>query len=560
MMNGSPSARYARVALAIGLASLAGAVSAATIKMQDEDPIQVTSYSTVAPYTNFVLQQPLLCGNTSDPTAAAIKIRPSFGNFLFGTFDSSGNQTQFYAGVAAFNYSTGQPFTLATDGSLNCYAVTPAGVRKFGTGLFSDPFDSGTFDSKIAIRVMDLPTAGNSWVYTYFIDVTIPTVPVTTRFEMRDGFDKSIFDYTLVNWCEVDQTVSNCGFTNSGNVVKAYTDFQVNVGTSYTKRFIVKRKLKNTVFSVPNNGNAAVLAALFVRDSLPETTYSNNVAAGSGALSDLDPTINTTGTNLTGFVEGGGAHPGISFVINDDTTETGGNLLGASVNVNFNGSISSVPVDCGSLIPLTGPVQRTCTFSVTPPTANFATGGGVTASVQITVTDPHGQHVSTTLPLFVTSTDNDALVYSVSALAVPDASNNNMPTLTCSLGDFTGPSCNGNVAQMIAGLAPGPSDAVDELASQTTNFVPDTSTGGSGNINCVLDSGSAQIFTPNGKPQLSPLGAATNLGLTYILRGDAGSATCTIVLTDAATSSFPGGQVAQTASQQFRILVTNPPS
>lgn len=557
MMNGSLSARYARVALALALSGVTGAAAAATLVVQDEDSVPVLSYSTTNSVSTFNLSRPMLCGNTAAPTATAIKLKPVFGNFLFGTYDSSGLPTQIYQGVAQFTYGASQAFTLLSDGSLSCYVVTPAGVRKYGTGLFSDTFDDGVYDSSVAIRVVDLPTSANGYVYTYFIDVKIPTVPTATNFELRDGFDKSVFDYAQVNWCEVNPDQTSCPFGNTGNVAKTWDTFQVAGGTGYNKRFVVKRRLKSGVTSVPVNGNAVVLAALFVPESLPETRVDNNVAAGGGALSDLDPTINTTGSNVTGLTEGG-SRTGVTFVINDDTTETAGNLLGATVNLNFNGSIVPAAVDCGSAVPLTGPVQRTCSFDITAPSANFATGGGVTASAQITVTDPHGQHVSTALPLTFTSTDNDPPVYTLSATAAPDTGNGNMPTLTCSLATFAGKACNGSIAGFIAGLAPAPANAVDELANQTANFVPDTSTGGNGNINCALDSGSLQIFTANGRPQLSPIGPATSLGLTYILNTvNAGSATCTIVLTDAANGSFPGGQVAQTVSQQFRIVVTN---
>ena len=292
-------------------------------------------------------------------------------------------------------------------------------------------------------------------------------------------------------------------------------------------------------------------------DSLPEARLDNNVAAGFGAVSDADPVVNTAGTSFAGFSEGGTLN-GVSFAMSDDTAETAGNLLSASVIATFNGNAVPVSVNCGSTAPISPPVQRTCTFNVVSPSSNFATGGGVTASVQITITDPHGQHVSTTLPLTIASADNDAPVFTLSSTALPDAGNGNMPTLFCSLSDFAGKGCTGSLTQFIAGLAPAPADAVDEIANQTANFVPDTSTGRSGNIACTLDAGSAQIFTANGAPQLSPIGPTTKLDLTYILNTvNAGSATCSIVMTDAASGGFPGGQVAQTVTQPFRIVVTN---
>ncbi len=247
------------------------------------------------------------------------------------------------------------------------------------------------------------------------------------------------------------------------------------------------------------------------------------------------------------------------------------------MTVDFNGTQVPVTVDCGSTTPQAAAVVRTCTFSIATPSANFATdtvsgtyAGGVHASVLIDAVDPRGQHTTATLPLHVASQDNDPPDFQISNIAPPDASDN-IPTLTCVLDNLSqacggnalnslskvtnGPNGKSSVSAFLTNVVAGPADAADELGSQAVAFVPDTSTGPSGNIACVADYGSAEIFQPySGRPTLSPNGPASAYTLDFGLNQvNTGSATCTVVVQDA---GFPAGQVAQAKSAQFRIVVT----
>ena len=94
--------------------------------------------------------------------------------------------------------------------------------------------------------------------------------------------------------------------------------------------------------------------------------------------------------------------------------------------------------------------------TVAPVSAKLADGTyapGVYANVIITATDARGQSSTTSLPLHVASSDNDAPVFQLSSIAPPDEGNGNMATITCSLANTNTPACQGSFASaLITGI------------------------------------------------------------------------------------------------------------
>jgi len=249
---------------------------------EDEDVIQVTGYTYASSLATLNLSSPLLCGSVGT-AQTTISQKPVYGNLLFGNYDVAGNLTQTFSGVAKLNYATAQPgFKIEGDGSLVCYAVSPAGVRKPTRDLFMSSFDTPAYDSAVTLRVVELPNEGNNYVYKYYLDVSVPTVAGATQFQLRDGFDKTLFNPAVVNWCETNPGTTSCpGITNSTALIKTIT---LAAGQSYAKRFIVLRQTVSSNTVLPTSGSFAVIAALFVPESIAEERLDNNVAAGFGSL------------------------------------------------------------------------------------------------------------------------------------------------------------------------------------------------------------------------------------------------------------------------------------
>lgn len=561
----------------VGMAGLVGfslsgaAFATALITFADED-LAVGSFNVTNQVTTFALSQPFLCGSTGTPaTNAANKIdvtfpgaNPGQGNFLFGALSSSAQVPQ--PGLGAWTFSPASGLVIGTsDPTLVCYSLDATGARKMTPDLFLDTFETPDPDASVRISVAQLPTAANFYSYQYFIDVAIPVVSTTqaTSFRLRDGYDSSVFTPNTY-YCDVPAGTTSCpGATTSGNVDVA---IPVPANTAYRRRFIVQRQIPNTA-TLPSSGAPLVLSALFGPPGL-ERRLDNNVAQGFAAISDMAPVVNTSATDLSGISEGQ-SKLGVSFTVTDDTSEQPGQLLGATVSIDFNGTTVSGPADCTTVsgsAPMSAPVTRTCTFDVVTPSANFATDGatagtfanGVSASVNIVATDRLGQaSAPASLPLHVASADNDAPVFTLFATAVPDPQNNNMPTITCSLADTLTQPCLGSFSDsFVTGVAPGPADAADELASQRAIMVLNSSGMQGGNTYCSLDANSAQIFGLNGGPKLARDSVVNaNFNLTYALSGSVGSAKCTVVMIDGDT--FPAGQSAKVTQKDFRIVVTN---
>ncbi len=532
------------------------------ITVDDEDSVPFSALSYVGGVAKLNLTAPLLCANIGSPVATAVQVKPYFGTFVFGSYvaSDSTDQGQSVRGVASMSYGANgqQSLRLLSDPSLVCYGLNALGVRKPTRDLFIDAFDEPTFDSSISVVVYDLPNFGNSYTYSYYVYVSIPVVDGPLQFIVRDGYDAAVFNRSGTQiWCLAQaSSPSSCSGTTgdfgSGNI--NYT-INLTAGQSFNRRFIVHRSTIGTA-GLPSTANPLVMAALFSPPVQEEVKLDNNVAVGLNTYGNLPPIFPTV-PDLSGITEGV-ASGTRSFTIQDDTEEGAGHLT-ATVDVNLNGTITPVTPSCVNSGGYTGtgvPVIKTCSFSITK-SANFATNSLTSASVSITAVDALGISASNVQTLTVASADNDAPTVTVSSIADPDAANDNMPTLTCSLGSFTGASCLGSLTNFLTAVAPAPADAVDELAAQTAAFVVDTSTGRGGNIACTLDAGSMQIFTPAGAPQLSPSGPAANYTLNYVLNGvNSGSATCTINIVDAQAGGFPAGQIAQRTTTQFRIVVT----
>lgn len=535
--------------------------------VNDEDVVPFTGMSTAGSVYTFNLTAPLLCANigTPDP-AAVVQIKPYFGSFVFGPYvpNTASDQGPAFKGVANMSFGTG-PAARVTgdDATLVCYGLNANGTRKATRDLFADGFDPPTgFDSSVTVKVAELPSFGNNYTYKYNLDVEIPAVNSVSAltYILRTGFDAAVFSRTGQSWClTVDGNPNQCAVTGTGNIDYPIL-LQPNV--SFKRQFKVNSASLGNF--VPNTGSPLVLAALFSPPVLREARLDNNVSAGFAAISNFAPVI--TASSPANIKEGE-ALTNIPFTLTDDAGETAGALIGATVKVDFNGTVVDANVDCGSSIPITTPpFSRNCHYSASPPSQDFATditpgtyANGVHANIIIDAVDANGQHKTSTLSLHIASNDNDAPVATLSNVAVPDPTNNNIPTFTCSLSapDPLPTSCVGLFPAFITGVAAGPAGAADELAMQTVNLNVDGSSGRNANIACPLDAlpgggQSPQIFSFSGGPRITPAqGSTSNYDLSYGLAGtNTGSATCTFSFSD--NFSTP----AKTPDLKFRIVVT----
>ena len=571
------SFRSCGAVLALSLAPLA-AINAATLNFNEEKVdfpgMQVVPYGG-GTSTQVGVVSPLLCAllyradqlPTPPPLLGPNSyINPTFGNLVFGP-KLAGNQNLQtpLPGVASWSY-TSSGLAMASDPRLVCYGTSGSGVMRYSSGLFEDSFDPLGFDASITSRVIQLPTINNSYTYKYYVDVTIPVMSATDNLviAIRDGYDKSLFDSSTSYYCQAgNQGLTDCatGPTYDNIDVPAV----IPAGTGVANRYIVSRPLKPGVTSLPTTSVPITVAAVYLPDGF-ERRLDNNVSATYGALTDARPEIvaSTTTAALATLTEGGSL-TGVTFGLDDDTTETTGNLLSATATLTFNGTPFPITPNCGSATPITANprVARTCTFDVVTPDIDYATdvaagvyAPGVTAKLTIVATDARGQTTTLDLPIHIPSADNDKPVFTVSPVAAPPPGGvDKTPTATCSLAAKGSPQCVGSFSDFLIDIAPAPEGATDELAAQTVALVPDTSTGRNGNIACVLDAGSGQIFALSGGPRVTLSGSGKVGSLAYGLGGTTtGAATCTVKLTDGGT--FYTNQSASTESKTFRIVVT----
>lgn len=562
------SFRSCGAVLALSLAPLA-AINAATLNI-NEEKVDFPSML-VVPYlsgtsTQLNVASPLLCASLTSgapPTGANRYINPVFGNLVFGPV-SAQNQATPVAGIGSWSYAT-SGLAMLGDPSLVCYGTSGNGVMRYSPGLFADDFESLGFDASIISRVIQLPSVDNGYVYKYYVDVTIPVMSATQNLviAIRDGYDKSLFDSATSYYCQAgNQSLTTCATGSYHDNVSITAS--IPAGTGVGNRYIVTRPLRAGVTSLPTTAVPVTLAAVFLPDGF-EKNLSNNVSPTYGALTDARPEIvASAATSALATLTEGGSLTGVTFGLDDDTTETAGNLLGATATLTFNNTPFPVTVNCGSTAPITASprVTRTCSFDVITPAIDYATdvavgqyAPGVTAKLTIVATDARGQTTTVDLPIHVKSNDNDSPVFTISPTAAPPAAGpDKTPTITCSLARQKSPQCLGTIDDFIVDLASGPEGAADELAAQTATFVSDTSTGGGGNIACTLDSGSPQIFSPGRAPRLTDVGSG-KINLAYVITTNLGASTCTVLTRD--TGTFYTGQVAATtAPKPFRIIIT----
>lgn len=562
------SFRSCGAVLALSLAPLA-AINAATLNI-NEEKVDFSGMQ-VLPYGSGTLTQvnaasPLLCALLSasgvPATGQNSYINASVGNLVYGPISAQNAQTPI-PGLASWSYSS-SGLSILGDPSLVCYGTSGNGVMRYSAGVFTDDFETVGFDASIVTRVVELPTINNGYIYKYYVDVTIPVMSQTQSviIAIRDGYDKTLFDSSTSYYCRTaNQSLTDCvtGSTyDNMNIIAA-----IPAGAGVFNRYVVRRPLRSGVTSLPVTSSPITIAAVYLPDGF-EKRLDNNVSASYGSLTDARPEIVASATTsaLATLTEGGSL-TGVTFGLDDDTTETTGNLLHAEATLTFNNVPLQTTVNCGSATPITASprVTRTCSFDVITPAIDYATdiaantyAPGITANLRIVATDARGQTTTLDLPIHVKSNDNDKPVFTISpTIAPPAAGPDKTPTITCSLAQMKSSQCIGQISDFIADVAPGPEGATDELAAQTASFVPNTSTGGGGNIACSLDQGSTQIlFSPGNAPRLTDIGSG-KISLAYAITTNLGSATCTVAVRDAGT--FYTGQTAATETKTFRIVI-----
>jgi hypothetical protein len=531
----------------------------------NEDIAPFSSMKINAQTTTLRTRRPVLCGSAISGGSGSNfnnQINPIFpgfysnGDFKFGTI-SGGAQVP-VPGIGFWNYRA-NGLTVQSDGKTSCYVLSANGERKDSPGLFTDAFESGgQFDASVSLSVASLPSFSNPY-YTYYVDVRIPAEFATFEYRVRDGFDSSVFAFggSSARHCKVAIGATTCTSMTSNNV----DDPSVVPAGGVQQRYIVQRLLQDGV-SLPANVNVPVVfAALFFMDGA-DTNLANNVAAGRGTLSDLAPVITAAGNMVPALAEGTGA-TNLSFVISDDTNETGLPQLNASVAIDFNGTVVNAPnVSCAQLeTPQAGEVvRRTCRFDIPVFDRDFATDSdpaapgtyapGVHASVLITATDSRGIQSTRSVPFHVVSGDNDAPTFALTPLATVGGTGE--ATLTCDLSKQPFPTeCLGDIANFVTDMRGGPEKAFDENAAQAPFFAGVLS---DGKLSCTSTSPSifATIVGGQQSPRVTVTG--TSARLNYLLSTQPGTADCTIYM--GAFDPTGGFGYTQTV-KTFRIVVVN---
>ena len=472
-------------AWASGNATLVPMDEPATTLVSPSANIQAIQYSFGGPPAiSLITGTPLLCANTSAPTANPATLLSTayysaFGSaaaspapFVFGASAATPAQSATAAGATSINYN-GSTVAFAGDplDALVCYGTDANGVHAVTRNLFDGDFEPVVYNSSVALSVFHVPVNSSDY-YAYTVDVTIPPLPSGTtcgptgldcNFTLVEGYDSSVFATGAGGWCLANSaTAQSCpASTTLGNVNVNYTNYGTTVSLlapvapnpAKTYRFIAFRYLKTGVNAVPSTGAPVAMAALFSPTDLGENKLDDNVAIGNNTLANVAPTVvqdnayTAFGLNLMALQENTDS-AALTFDISDsDTPESSGSLLNAAVTLNLpNGLQVPVAANCGATTPITTlPVSRTCTIAiplsnptfwdaaVTAPyqgqfnnVATDVTNGtyasGLSAGVQIVVTDSAGKSgTSVSMPVHIYSTKNDAPVASAVAAVLPGA-------------------------------------------------------------------------------------------------------------------------------------------
>jgi hypothetical protein len=524
-------------------------------------------------------------------------------------------------------------------------------VHKVTRDLFADDFEvpgaGGILgNSTVALNVIQLPTAGNGNYYFYTIDVTIPPLPSGTNcsvldcnFALLEGVDTSIFDTSSSNsqWCLAQSgNPTACGPTGGGtppvggNININYSNFAssgislaapIAPAPAKVLHFFAYRKVLTGV-SLPASGAPVVMAALFSPLDLLENKLDDNVSTGNNTLANVAPVVSDSAAFATAVSQLSEAtdSASLSFTIQDPDSSQGSGTLSATANLTIAGAVNvMLPVSCSAA---TGnPLTSTCSLTVplgsdpagiwdtacgtldpnpvSPPSTcyhNFATdttngtyAPGVSAGVQIVVTDALGKNSSpVSVPVHIYSTNNDPPVVTFDANKLPAVQDQNnsifYPTYTCSVSAGTNTGGCGAPNQFNTSLiaidfsnvsvfsaVPGPTAAFDELASQTT--VANNYTGiDGGNVNCTNEQ-AADVFAPSsptyggGGPLISiasgsgtaSVGYKVDFAIPSTAPATTVSAVCSLgnTISDAMQGGggFPNSESAATAQSTFRIVV-----
>lgn len=579
-MNTMRQFRSKQNVLFLGLlaATAVGAAHAASVplKLEDEDAVSFSAMQvTKTPgspsggqTTMLRSDLPVLCGsvaaaNTTDnPHSINIRFPGALaGNdFQFGSFDLGTGLQYAVSGIGYWNFS-GAGLTVGTDPNTVCYALSADGVRRASPGLFSDNFqDNSVADASITTSVVTLPTFASSYTYTYYIDVRIPAQFVGESFVVRDGFDASLFDPAHSRYCKVTSpTATSCPGAMTSNSVD---DPLSNIPPGgVVQRYIVQRPLRPGVQMPADTSKPVTFAALFVKDGV-ERNLGNNVSPGRGVLSDQRPVIIADTNMASGMVEGNGLG-NVNFIITDDSAESGADQLNASVTLSFNGNLMPASaLSCSLTSPQPGEVvRRNCRFDIPVFDPNFATdvtpgnyAPGVSATILITATDALKQNSTRSVPFHIASADNDAPSFTLAPIAIPDASNGGLLTVTCDLNSPPPYSeqCLGNIENFILNRKPGAPGSADENASQTAFFA-----GVPANNRLTCTGSTPSIFTsafPDGVQGPKYVSNGETHGLQYQLSAQPGYADCSVIVGD---QNVPSGQTATQTQVQFRIKVIN---
>lgn len=536
------------LALVMALPAFAQAPLKLTVGEEAVADLGVFNYTgaavSVTPFVDVATQQPasyLLCANTpwqqSSPSPTAVKLLPTNTGFEFGAVNTGGMPIVLND-VRSFRYGVGSVASVevnktAAPGTLGCFVTNSAGNRaNWFNGLFVQGFDtppvadctSASTDSCAAVRVASLSTdVFNRVVYIYYIDYHLPAG--AANYTLRDGYNTLKFGVTT-SWCStLNQASTACSGTPAASrTVDAALTGSAAAPTNGRIRVVRSGLAGITIPNLQATAGPLVLAALFPEAPARslERNLGDNVSAGTATISDMAPVFNQLPGQFTADKTTGMAST--SFTISDDTIETTGMLLRATATVRF-GTLGTFPatVDCGTTTPMAGAPTRTCNVSFVPPVgfANFATTPpreGVTADITLTATDSLNQSTITApIKLVVTSTSNSTPVYTATPIPV-GVGVNAVSTLSCSL-QLPGSACNG-ATNFLTGVAPGPIDAQDELATQTASILTAAGPQG-GNIACVGENGAdpatfftGQIGSGNG-PRILPGAKSGSYNLSY---------------------------------------------
>lgn len=560
--------------LGLAMASACGISYGAdvSLRFQNEDvtpfsSMQVTKTANENSSTTTVrVPQPMLCGKVTASAAPAgftNRINPVFrgyyagADFKFGSL--SGGAQSPVPGIGYWNFSP-NGLNIQSDAETLCYVLESDGVRKLSAGLFNDSFDATQPDATITTSVVALPSFSNSY-YTYYIDVRIPPQFSGMNYRVRDGFDSSVFATNGARYCPAQPIgATQCDVST---MIYDSVDLPLVVPPGgVAQRYVVQRPLAGGVLMPSDPAVAVTYSALFLAEGA-ENNLGNNISAGRGTLSDMAPTIVAQSNMVPNLAEGTGA-TNLSFVLTDDSAESGQSVLDASVTIDFNGNlVPAANVSCAQIDPPQSGevVRRTCRFDIPTFDADFATDSdpstpgtyapGVHASVLITATDARGQQSTRNVAFHVVSSENDAPSFTLTPLAVEDP--DKVPTLECSLaaGEPFPAQCLGDIVDFMTNLKAGPVKAYDENAVQWTFFA------GVGSDNKLSCTGSTpSIFAtqiPGGLQSPKVITSGTSVTLDYVLNGvQTGTADCVIVLGD---GNYPSSQTYMQTVKPFRIRV-----